>query len=214
MALLSTLSKAIAEAEGLEETTVSWVARHLREAGLISQAGRGRGAAHMKASDAANLLIAVNGSDNAKNAVGAVQKIRALKVGLDPRCATDKGLFADICSDDTTFGDALELLLSASIHDGPGISDLERETAAQPSKFKDNRLSIGFGRPHNAAFIAVSEGGPPNPGNPFNVNDGLSSIMFAYYWDAQKIWSRNAGKRDLTIIAGDVLKEIGRTLSK
>lgn len=213
MALLSTLSKAIAEAEGLEETTVSWIARHLREAGLISQAGRGRGAAHMKASDATNLLIAVNGADNAKNAVEAVGKIRALRVGLDPRCKTENGLFADICKYGTTFGDAIETLISASIHEDDGVSVLEMEMAAQPSIFEDNQISIGFGRPQNAGFIAVSEGGPPNPGNPFNANDHLSSIMFAYYWDARKIWSQNAGRRDLTIIGRDVLMKVGRTLS-
>jgi hypothetical protein len=69
MALLSTMVKAVAEVEGLDETHVGWIARHLREAGLIAQAGRGRGAARMSANDAANLLIAVNASTSAKDAV-------------------------------------------------------------------------------------------------------------------------------------------------
>ncbi len=67
MALLSELVGVIAEVEGLEESFVVGVARYLREAGLISQAGRGRGAAKMQVQDAARLLIAVNSTVLAKD---------------------------------------------------------------------------------------------------------------------------------------------------
>jgi hypothetical protein len=83
MALLSTMVKAVAEIEGLDETQVGWIARYLREAGLISQAGRGRGAARMSAKDAANLLIAVNGSASAKDAVKTVSKFSTARLMFD-----------------------------------------------------------------------------------------------------------------------------------
>lgn len=68
MALLSELVSAIAAVEGIEESFVAGVARYLREADLISQAGRGRGAARMTTNDAAALLIAVNATVLAKDA--------------------------------------------------------------------------------------------------------------------------------------------------
>ncbi len=67
MALLSTLVERIADVEGMDKAQASGIARYLREAGYISQAGRGRGAAHMTARDAAHLLIGLNASKTAKD---------------------------------------------------------------------------------------------------------------------------------------------------
>ena len=77
MALLSDLVRVVAKVEGLEEVSVGIFARHAREAGLISQGGRGRSAAQMTVRDAANLLIAVNGCSLAKNVPQAVQALRS-----------------------------------------------------------------------------------------------------------------------------------------
>lgn len=60
MALVSDLVEAIAEVEDLPLPTVQMVARHLREAGLLSTGARGRNAPPATVTDAANLLIAVN----------------------------------------------------------------------------------------------------------------------------------------------------------
>lgn len=60
MALVSDLVEAIAEVEDLPLPTVQMVARHLREAGLLSTGARGRNAPAATVTDAANLLIAVN----------------------------------------------------------------------------------------------------------------------------------------------------------
>lgn len=83
MALLSDLVKVVAAVEGIDEVSVGIFARAAREAGLLTQKGRGRGAAHMSKTDAANLLIAVNGSTLAKEVPHRVPQFRALK--LSPR---------------------------------------------------------------------------------------------------------------------------------
>ena len=62
VALLSDLVKVVAAVQGMEGVSVGIFARAAREAGFINIRGRGRGAAHMSTRDAANLLIAVNGS--------------------------------------------------------------------------------------------------------------------------------------------------------
>src|SRR4051812_662375 len=78
LALLSELVRAVARVEGIDEVTVGIFAQAAREAGVISQKGRGRGAAHMTAEDAANLLIAANGSPLAKNVRATVPAFRSL----------------------------------------------------------------------------------------------------------------------------------------
>src|ERR1700681_1079470 len=52
--------------------------RNLREAGLMSKAKRGRGAAEVRPTDAANMLIAVAGSAYVKDSVSAVEKYASL----------------------------------------------------------------------------------------------------------------------------------------
>jgi hypothetical protein len=80
VALLSDLVNAVAAVEGLDQVSVGIIARAAREAGLISQKGRGRGAAQMHTRDAANLLIAVNGSSLAKDVRDKVPLLRGLKL--------------------------------------------------------------------------------------------------------------------------------------
>ncbi|WP_186397675.1 hypothetical protein [Stappia sp. TSB10GB4] len=71
MALLSELV-ATCEAQRLDTgATLGVFARRLREAGRISQAGRGRGAAHMTYLDAARFLIACAATDHPERAVDA-----------------------------------------------------------------------------------------------------------------------------------------------
>lgn len=71
MALLTELV-ATCEAHRLDTGgTLSIFARRLREAGRISQAGRGRGAAHMTFLDAARFLIACAATDHPERAADA-----------------------------------------------------------------------------------------------------------------------------------------------
>jgi hypothetical protein len=81
MATLNDLVKAVAWVTGLPEATVFAYGRFARQAGLIQQAGRGLNAAAMNLNDAANLLIAVAGTDVTRDAGRAVETFRSLRNG-------------------------------------------------------------------------------------------------------------------------------------
>jgi hypothetical protein len=81
MATLSDLVTALAGATGLPESMVFAYGRFARQAGLISQKGRGRSAASMTLSDTANLLIAVAATGVTREAGAAVEAFRSLKRG-------------------------------------------------------------------------------------------------------------------------------------
>ena len=76
MARLSDLVIATSSALGIDKRSVNLCARYLREAGLISQKGRGPSAAHMAPQDAANLLLGIMASDTIKDSAGCVKLAR------------------------------------------------------------------------------------------------------------------------------------------
>src|SRR4051794_24739669 len=142
VALLSDLVKAVADVEGIDQTSVGIFARTAREAKLISQKGRGRGAAHMTVRDAANLLIAVNGSRLAKGVSTSVRHFRKLKP------TSTSGSYADwnddiglALKDAPSFGEALEALiqLSRKSEDGVSIMDLCLEPLSGNVKWSKQR---------------------------------------------------------------------------
>jgi len=59
MATPGMLTDCVAWSLGLQESGVAYTWRVLRENGIVTKGGRGRSAAHVSATDAANLLIAV-----------------------------------------------------------------------------------------------------------------------------------------------------------
>jgi hypothetical protein len=79
MATLSHLVTAMAWATGVPRSTVFAYGRFAREGGLIAQKTRGPGAAVMSVRDAANLLIAVCGTDITRNASDTIKEFRPLK---------------------------------------------------------------------------------------------------------------------------------------
>jgi hypothetical protein len=108
MPTIGKLAATIAQAEGLDPSTVALVARYLREAGLIQKKGRGPSAARMAVADAANLLIAVNASITsveANEVVFVYRELAAFTVDNKGRRSKTNG----------TFGEALELLIKAAI---------------------------------------------------------------------------------------------------
>ena len=109
MATLSHLVETIAAVEGIDPATVALIARHIREANLISTGGRGPSAARMTITDAANLLIGVNATRIAAEAADAVRVYRELnayefRALRDPRPESSRG----------RLGDAIEQLIEAS----------------------------------------------------------------------------------------------------
>src|SRR5829696_4341009 len=125
MALLSELVKAVANVEGADEVSVGTFARAAREARLISQKGRGRGAAQMTSRDAANLLIAFNGSAQAKDVRKRVPKLRALPVASSNAGSLRRRDVRELLAGEMSFGNWLEWLIELARPSLDGISQLE-----------------------------------------------------------------------------------------
>ncbi|MBB5220341.1 hypothetical protein HNP73_000262 [Amaricoccus macauensis] len=80
MALISDLVTELNVMSGLAETSIVGVARRLREDGLLSQKGRGRGAAHATPLDAARLCIALMVGGKSKDASTVVRDFGQLQL--------------------------------------------------------------------------------------------------------------------------------------
>ena len=91
MASPGSLKQSLADALGLSDQVerIDLHLRNLREAGLISKAKTGRGAAAMGPEDAANLLVAVAASELVKDSVTSVEKFGSLKA--DPASVSIHG---------------------------------------------------------------------------------------------------------------------------
>ncbi|WP_162596162.1 hypothetical protein [Methylobacterium sp. 17Sr1-1] len=107
MALLSDLVRTVAAVEGMDEVSVGIYARAAREAGFISQGGRGRSAAKMSVIDAVNLIIAVNGCALAKDVPNSIPIYRNLRVS---EC--DNPGVSPLGGARAAFGDDLERVIS------------------------------------------------------------------------------------------------------
>ncbi|MHC2089013.1 hypothetical protein [Methylobacterium sp. CM6244] len=205
MALLSTLVKAIADVEGLDEVQVGWIARYLREAGLITQAGRGRGAAHMKVVDAVHLLIGVNGSSSAKQAVEAVHRFSRLQLRsnaaymdeyswgseIDRQDAIEKAFVKD-----TLLSDALGYIIQAHIPDANGLC----ATAHAAD------ILIVFTRPNAKCSICLGDNS--NPDDPELYQQGtFSNTLFDL--EPEEL----PDKTDSTMISSRTLRAIGKVLA-
>lgn len=208
MALFRDLSRAISEAEGISEMTVSGIGQYLRDAGLISKHGRGRAAAHMTVGDAVNLLIGVSASDLAKNSVDTVRLYRNLEVGPGSICNKDDEVPRFITDERNCFGSALEYLISelAPVHGGPSKFDnYLKDTSAH--------VEVGFGRPIPSGFINIHFDGPPNVSNPFGWTHENGVAAFSHYWNAVRLWSDNLSRKELKILGVRTLSRISATIS-
>jgi len=115
MASSTQLSECVAKQLGLPDATVALHMRNIREAGLITQGGRGRSSARMTAADAAHLLIASVGSLNPKDSVEVVGKYAGIgKIG---RWKWDADLVPklDQLPKQHTFAEALTALIESAM---------------------------------------------------------------------------------------------------
>jgi hypothetical protein len=155
MATLTELVDTIAEAEGMDSAAVALIARYAREARFIRKKGRGPSAAHMSVKDAANLLIAVNGSGAARDSAVVIPLYRNLIL--------QEYVFADesqIPKNRALFGDVLELVIQSAI-DGKLPDTFRPENI--PLKICDAfqqgivSLSVRFMRPEFRGTIIIGE---------------------------------------------------------
>lgn len=82
VAKLSDLVEAVSTVTGWPEGNVGLYARHAREAGHIIQGARGNAAPNVSARDAASLLVALLGSDQAKLAADSIKAYKATESEL------------------------------------------------------------------------------------------------------------------------------------
>ena len=155
MATLSALVEIVASSEGIEPERVAAMARAVREAGMIATHGRGTSAAQMSETDAANLLIGVNGAETAYAAPGAVRRFRALRTNF---------------KNQREFGPVLEEIIAAAVRSElveylfrlhlPTV-DTDRYRQRVASGTFDMKIEFEFNRP-----VAVIESRIPETAMP------------------------------------------------
>ena len=175
MALLSDLVAICAEHRVDTEATLTLFARRLREAGRVSKAGRGRGAAKMTFLDGARFLIACAATDHPERAADAESAFSALiNAGREISFGKGKG---DHEGDGTLLDASLAEVLS-SIADGSLDAALRQrgfkyvvETPLQLSLFRSAaacNLEAGgailrFAHPTMADMMANQPSTPDDP---------------------------------------------------
>jgi len=167
VALLSQLVKAIAKVEELDEVQVSFYARNAREAGLITQRGRGRGAAHMAVTDAANLLIGVNASKLAIDVGDVIPRYRELYLNGSNADDVKRRQLRNLITFDASFGEYLEHLINLARPTHNGRSELDDTLALSVRKadeafarrrgvsFPPPQLEIQFIRPSTEVCVML-----------------------------------------------------------
>lgn len=135
MAKLSNLVATLSRVLNRPEPTVSLIARHLREAGMLSSGGRGPGGADMTASDCVSLLLGVVCAEQANTAPVAVARWRTTTmnqaiVRLAYESSESEGVVTQTARDDCpaewlflkapgkTLGAALECLIEGFANGG------------------------------------------------------------------------------------------------
>lgn len=186
MALLSELVRVVAAVEGLDEVSVGIFARHAREAGHLSQGGRGRSAAKMTSRDAVNLLIAVNGCALAKEVAIALPRYRDLRA-IDKNKKSNLG----ICDAGSKFGDDLERLIEIFISGSPSILLAEIPP-----------IIIRFRRPNLEADLSI-----------YTIEDGATVGRYGFYRNSEAERDGSQGDRqDETAITTRTLKAVAEVL--
>ena len=126
MASSTQLSECVAKQLGLPPSTIALHMRNIREAGLITQGGRGRSSARMTAADAAYLLMASVGSLNPKDSVEVVAKYAAIiktrrsnwAIGLVPKL--------DQLQKQHTFAEAITALIESAMANNISIKNSDQ----------------------------------------------------------------------------------------
>ncbi len=165
MAKLSDLVSVLAAHEVDALGTLNLFSRRLREAGRVSKAKRGRGAASMSYLDAARFLVAVGATDHPERAIEIERFFSAaLPYCLPSRVEKLHPILREMHANDLSFDQATALLISRSGEIGVELVsktylDLERssgggsiyigESCLQFAQSKLRDLSVGNVQPDN-----------------------------------------------------------------
>jgi hypothetical protein len=230
MATLSDLVRVVAAVQGMDETSVMVMARLAREAGHISQGGRGFSAARMTVRDGANLLIAVNASPTGKDVAATIKRYRSLRPAfrhIDEGLSTS-GVLARFFDGEIRFGDALEEVIKgatpitvtapslfggdATVSNGGGLFDDLRHV---DQSFKnrgiatDARLKVSFVQPIAAACISL--GGDDDFSKDAKGNL-VSTLQAEFVWEEKK--SQKGDRRTVTTISDRTITAVAKILGE
>ena len=224
MAFFSDLVRAVAQAEGMDEMTVTGIGQYLRDEGMITKGGRGRSAARMSSQDAANLLIAVNGTALAKDAPKAVNAFRALETQPMSLEFTSNP-FAELSTGTRSFGTALERLLDWGSPDPTGKCKLELILSDQSNKsvkgadkkiavrrkigILNSGLEIVFRRPLFSATIQMVD---PHLAQSKDKIAFFGGQQISFYQNFDVNTAIRVDRRDLTIITAATLISVARAI--
>jgi hypothetical protein len=226
VALLSDLVKAVAKVEGMEEVRVGLFARAAREANLITQKGRGRGAAHMSVEDAANLLIAVNACALAKEVSSKVPIYRDLRLEWRHEDWIDTPAVRDITSTERSLGEEIAFLIELALPEAGGPSPLaqrleqsyRKADAAYAAKWKvefpSPEFEIEFTRPNpwvSFCLVVPAASGRKAKQNTMFARYEICKANYApAYVDNRRGDTRD--RRETTVITDRTLTEVARVL--
>lgn len=121
MNTLPKLVSALPEVDGREKKTIEHIGRLIREAGFLPKGKSGAGAPIMTSKEVANLIIALNGTNNPKDAPIEISRFRSLKQYFQGNARTMIEDFYDpkgdypkpisLAMESKTFGLALEAVV-------------------------------------------------------------------------------------------------------
>lgn len=200
MALLTELVASVAKVEGLPETFVAGIAKYLREAGHIRQGGRGLSAAKMLPRDAAALLIGVNATRLAKDAVEVFEAYAPLKWSQNADDFPELSrlnLVRVVLSDSISLSEALTKLISLSVPEGMSTPPLQ-------SVFEkgDFWLNIRFLKPMNVVGIEVLDEAGDSP-----------AVMIRGSFLNREMKANESDRTDTVRITHRTILEVGKTLA-
>lgn len=197
MATLSQLVDVVAAVEGIDPERVTAIARAVREAGLVTTGGRGPSAAQMTERDAANLLIAVNTADIARNAPEIVGRYRALESRKKKR-TVDFGNHFEQAILAARNSDIPEFILNSVRDFGSSRNFLGRR--ALP--LDHYRLRIEFEKPEPSVLIQIETFAP------------FFSMNHISFRGAQRARNKSdqGDRKERTVISHRTLIEVGQAL--
>lgn len=211
MASIGTLIRAIANIEGIDESSVKLISRYAREGGFISQASSGSGAARMTPTDAANLLIAVNATALAKDSVDAIRTYRPLvwesrKYIQDAQVEADReDPFRSIFRSRVTFSDAFEKLILMAVPVFRPISELEEVLNRE-----NLQIEIEFVRPVPSVSVTIFHHDPTD--DPEEVDEYFDAEK-GVFLSARTLLKPDEDRTDRVRITERTILEVGKALA-
>ncbi|MBX6330042.1 MAG: hypothetical protein IRY89_15880 [Pseudolabrys sp.] len=207
MALASELVEVLADATGIERTTLARYARFAREAGLLSQSGRGKSAARMRPRDAVNLLVCTLANGIAQEAPKQIRTVNDMAVySRDADSLDDRHLSKD---QQNRLREILPILFDRDHSLTEMLLALVESAIADWQQFEDHfgHSFITFDCDDYAALIHFNIR-PTGEGRPFG-----DELDFLFSYNHPRIGRRSQNYRRSTHLTFTVIARVGQLMS-